>query len=263
MATYWQVLPDVYEIGVRFLAAPWLTRAYLVTRAEPRGLLLVDTGSAGSEGRIRSCIQAAGYEPADLQAIVLTHWHEDHTGALGALLDEAPQARAYAGPADAAILREQKPELIHDLGVLGALTGGEMKHSPGKLTPAQAARVHDLIPDDADTALAGWDLRVVSAPGHTPSSIALHSPGRRALFSGDALDGWKRVLFIVMTYDDREQMEATAQQLLELDFDTLLPGHAHAIRDAGKAHRQPLGRLSWTERVIMQRVLGLKLLVRV
>jgi glyoxylase-like metal-dependent hydrolase (beta-lactamase superfamily II) len=261
MPTHQQILPDVYEIAVRFLAAPWITRAYLVTREAPRSLLLVDTGSAGSETRILACIRAAGHEPTDLQAIVITHWHEDHTGALGALLDVAPQAIVYAGPADAAILREQKPRIIREDGVLGKSIGGQMNHAPGKLTPAHLGRIHDLTPDS--TALADWDLRVLIVPGHSPGSIALHSPGRRALFSGDALGGRDRVLFTFMTYDDREQMDATARQLLELDFDTLLPGHCHTIRDAGLARRRPMGRLTWTERVVMERALGLKLLLRV
>jgi len=248
-----QILPDVYEIAVRFLVVPWMTRAYLVTRANPRGLLLVDAGSRGSEGRILSCIRAAGYAPADLQAIVITHWHEDHTGALGALLDAAPQAIAYAGSADAAILREQQPRPIY------RTNGSQTMHTPGQLTPAHLARLHDLPPDSP--ALAEWDLRVLAAPGHTPGSLALHSPGRRALFAGDALGARGRVVFTLMTCDDQPQMEATARQLLELDWDTLLPGHAQAIRDAGQ--RQPLGRLTRSERIVMERLVGLKLLARV
>ncbi len=172
---------------------------------------------------------------------------------MGALLDAAPQAIAYAGPADAAILRAQQPRPIY------RANGGQTMHAPGQLTPEQVARVHDVAPGSAD--LADWDLRVLAAPGHTPGSIVLHSPGRRALFCGDALGGRGRVLFALMTCDDRAQMDATARQLLELDFDTLLPGHAHAIRDAGQ--RRPLGRLTGSERIVMERILGLTLLARV
>ena len=39
-------------------------------------------------------IRAAGYDPAQVTKLILTHIHLDHAGAAGSLLAELPQAQA-------------------------------------------------------------------------------------------------------------------------------------------------------------------------
>ena len=50
------------------------------------GWTLVDTGVAGSVGRIKDALAALGSGPDDLKRSFFTHQHDDHTGGLKGLL---------------------------------------------------------------------------------------------------------------------------------------------------------------------------------
>ena len=67
--------------------------------------MLVDTGVARSAARIGAAIRDLGRAPGDVRAIVLTHLHRDHTGAL-AEVKSRTGAEVWMHPADAALVRE-------------------------------------------------------------------------------------------------------------------------------------------------------------
>ncbi len=233
---------EITEIAVNLTppgqgALAWGTRAYLLRDATRGRLLLIDTGSAGSEDIILKAIESLGHLPADLEAIILTHWHEDHSGSLGAIINAAGGAARVLVPAgEIDLLRAQKPLPLKNWGWLGK--SGPRPYSPGVLDDAQVARLESLREDDS--LLATWDLQLLDTPGHSEGHISLLSPGRRALFAGDALLSYKRTVF-TFPHANPVQTEASARKLLELDFDRLLPGHAHAMPyRLSPADRQPV-----------------------
>ena len=66
--------------------------------------MLVDTGFARSAARVGAAIRDLGRAPGDLRAIVVTHLHGDHTGAL-AEVKRRTGAELWMHPADAALVR--------------------------------------------------------------------------------------------------------------------------------------------------------------
>jgi len=78
---------------------------------------------------------------------------------------------------------------------------------------------------------------VVAVPGKSPGEIALHWPERRILIVGDALVGdppGRLKLLPEKVVDDMPRLRQSARALLQLDFDTLLPGDGEAILHGAK-----------------------------
>src|SRR5919108_2640156 len=90
MADYLEIAPGVVQVPV-LGAQVWLLLDGPLT--------LVDTGTRGSGRAILRAIERLGRRPADLAAIVLTHYHPDHCGAL-------PELLAALRPADRIICPE-------------------------------------------------------------------------------------------------------------------------------------------------------------
>jgi glyoxylase-like metal-dependent hydrolase (beta-lactamase superfamily II) len=213
--------PDIYAIPVTAG-----TYAYLLTKENPTRLLLVDTGVPGSERRILNCIAALGARAEHLEAIILTHWHRDHAGGLGALFDLVPHAFAYAHPIDAERIRSGTQGFIRVRGILpGLLTRGSLPQRPVELRPDQAARVRDLDPAAPPTLLADWGLTAIFTPGHTAGHIALYTSARGLLFAGDALGCFGRLVATPPLFDDEHAMEQSAAKLIALGPRRVFPGH--------------------------------------
>ena len=67
------------------------------------GLLMFDTGMPGDAKKILAYIDEAGFRPADVMAILITHADKDHAGGAAELSDHC-QAPVYASSATAELL---------------------------------------------------------------------------------------------------------------------------------------------------------------
>lgn len=147
-----------------------------------------------------------------LDAIVLTHNHNDHTGAAAALR-AATGAEVVASAADAEGV--ERPE-------------------PGAFLEAAPACPVDRRVENGDVVSVGsmaW--KVIATPGHTPGSICLflipqfgnHADGLPILVSGDTLFAGT-VGRTDFKGGSMEQMAASIKKLAFLPDDTaVLPGH--------------------------------------
>jgi glyoxylase-like metal-dependent hydrolase (beta-lactamase superfamily II) len=145
---------DRYELG------PIGTNCYVVRtdRAAPEAVL-IDPGDDATALRL----ELAG-TGARIAAILVTHTHYDHIGAV-AELAEATGAPVYISETEAPVLAN--PDAYY----------------PGmRICPWQAE--HELTGDET-LELAGIDFSVTQAPGHSPGHLAFYAGG--SLFSGDVL----------------------------------------------------------------------------
>jgi glyoxylase-like metal-dependent hydrolase (beta-lactamase superfamily II) len=133
--------------------------------------VLVDTGN-GPDGNLFGELEAADVSPADVDIVVFTHLHGDHTGwnidrASGEPL--FPNARYWLPSADWA-----------HYGAAGGSNWDTM------LAPLEGLGVVQLF--EGETPLTD-ELTLVPTPGHTPghSSIQITSEGQTAFVLGDAV----------------------------------------------------------------------------
>lgn len=159
--------------------------AYLVNTGTH--LVLVDTGAGGlfgpgAGGRLLDNIRAAGYTPEQVDAVLITHIHGDHSGGLSAGGTALfPNATVYLDRHEAdfwldAANRPHAPENQRQ----------HFDHAAVQFAPYRAAGRLKTF-DGAQRILPGFSTR--PAPGHTPGHTVyvLESGGKQLHFWGDLL----------------------------------------------------------------------------
>ena len=148
----------------------------------PSGWTLIDAGLPFSAGRIRSWTERQFGENSRPQAIVLTHGHFDHTGAIEELLKNW-DVPVYAHRREMPYLTGQMKYPPPDPGV-----GGGLMSFISPLYPRGPVDISDHVrpfPDDGSVpGMPGWEY--VFTPGHTVGHCSFFRPEDRTLLVGDA-----------------------------------------------------------------------------
>ena len=127
--------------------------------------VLIDPGDDAE--RIKTALEQLG---KPLEAILLTHGHFDHVGAVKALKEYDPQVPVMIGAADEEFLSD--PERVYR-GMLSSI--------PDRLH----LKADRLLADGDEINVSGMNFTVVATPGHTKGSGCYLF--ENAVFSGDTL----------------------------------------------------------------------------
>ncbi|HEY9843218.1 MAG: MBL fold metallo-hydrolase [Candidatus Sericytochromatia bacterium] len=218
----------------------YFTCSYIVRT--PQGIVLIDAGMNSQGKDMEAGLAHIGETPAAIQAILFTHWHNDHAAGGRALqqkskapvyyhADEAPfMTRQTASPG----LRGRVSELLPEWGVLVLLKGLLGNAIPEPIEASALLR-------DGQTLLDSFE--VIETPGHTPGHVSYYYPAEKALFAGDALAVLSgRVRFMARPVTpDLEAARASILRCLARDIDLLCPGHRRPLtRDTRQRCREML-----------------------
>ncbi len=184
-------------------------------------LVLFDTGNPPERrpavGNLVSRLRAAGYEPAQVDVVVLTHMHPDHIGGVmenGA--ETYPNARYVTGSTEYDFWSAQD-----------RLSGPTERVA--KLVQSNVVPVAPKITfvEDGDEVVPG--IRAVAAFGHTPGHMAFHieSNGRRLLLWADTANHYvssvQRPDWHVRFDMDKDAAAATRRRIFDMAATDRLP----------------------------------------
>ncbi|MBP0458508.1 MBL fold metallo-hydrolase [Streptomyces montanisoli] len=199
-----------------FPAGAWGTNCYLVAPAAGEECVIIDPGHQATEG-VAETVAKHRLKPV---AVILTHGHIDHVASVVPVCG-AHGVPAWIHPADRAMMSDPEKGIGRSIGaqLMGELTVGE----PDDVR---------VLSDGAALSLAGLDLSVAYAPGHTKGSVTFRLPQAPAgdippvLFSGDLLFAGSVGRTDLPGGDTAELMESLGRVCLPLDDSTVvLSGH--------------------------------------
>jgi glyoxylase-like metal-dependent hydrolase (beta-lactamase superfamily II) len=238
-----RILPGLWRLR---LPLPWSAvphvNAYAI--AAGNGVVLVDTGlhEPGAMRQLERALDQAGLRLEHVRLLVCTHAHSDHYGLAGPIVAAAgcelwmhpnhEHMTRAAGDPDRAF--ERRFEIARQSGVpAGDLAAFEEQRGGQGFGIAEIVLPdRDLLPGvEVTTDLGVWG--VYETPGHAPSHVVLHQPGRGLLLSGDHLLGRVSLYYDYgYTPDPVGEFLRSLDVVAGLDVRLVLAGHGRPVRDA-------------------------------
>ncbi|MFD4444341.1 MBL fold metallo-hydrolase [Nocardia sp. NPDC058519] len=211
------------------------THVNMVLLRDGRDLTLIDAGWHGDAATIEKSIRALGHRPEDIRAILLTHAHLDHVGALNHLRRHYGTP-VYTSEIEVAHARGEVHESATPLDVIKRLSDRSTIGWAARITAAGGLRKNpvphiETFPIEGALDLPGHPVPIPT-PGHTSGHTAFHLPEVGAVATGDTLvtahptskTTGPQLLPNFFNHSTPETL--TALEALEsLAADLVLPGH--------------------------------------
>ncbi|WP_029108509.1 MBL fold metallo-hydrolase [Mycobacterium sp. URHD0025] len=205
-----------------------LLNSYLWTESD--GVTLIDTGWPDSAGLIADALADLGLRRIHVKRIVLTHFHEDHSGAAAEIADWS-DVEVIAGKGDASYVRGDES------GPLPVLTDTERNLRPEfDASPHGPACRVDRVVADGDVLDFAGGAQVIAVPGHTPGSIALHLPAADAVLTGDVVAEFNGQVIFGVFNSDRSELSRSVERLAATGAQRAGFGHGEPILVDAAAH---------------------------
>lgn len=173
--SYTEIAPGVWSLKIIFV------NIFMITTG-PEEWVLIDAGIKGSAGKIAEMAEELFGDEIPPSAILLTHGHFDHTGALKDLLKKW-NVPVYVHPLELPYLTG-----ISSYPPPDPTVGGGVMSLMSFLYPKKpinlGAHVQALDKDGSVPKMPGW--RYIHTPGHAPGHISLFRDHDKVLIAGDA-----------------------------------------------------------------------------
>ena len=233
-----EVLPGIWQLRVQLPGhrLGWLN-SYLLKSEQ--GAILIDTPWNTDEVRTSflELIADTGTELAGIRLVLLTHYHDDHSGCAAHLRQQGASVAVH--PADTDAMRSRlngsayKSILVTWLGRLGA------DAALSEFAFAQQDRLQERfefpetdipLEDGQIIELGEWKILVLHTPGHTPGSVCFFELHTGTLFSGDHVFPRRRSNAVHRPIGSERPLKeywSAMARLVELDPVRVMPGHEH------------------------------------
>jgi glyoxylase-like metal-dependent hydrolase (beta-lactamase superfamily II) len=207
------ITSEIHQVGGGRLTAPEDAAIYLINfngRAA-----LVDAGCGRTQPRLLDNIRACGVDPGQIDYLLLTHCHFDHTGGAQALREQL-RCRAVAHALEAPFLEQGNNRVT-------AATWYGATLAPFPVDLKLAGPREEIL-------LGGRVMEALHTPGHSPGSVVYvtESDGLKILFAQDVHGPLNPELL-----SDATLYRHSLELLLALEADVLCEGHFGIYRGKG------------------------------
>lgn len=176
-------------------AGPLLREVYAALLKGDKNVL-VDCGVSYNYPDIVQLAAEAELTVSDIDAIIVTHCHADHTGGIARLKRENPALKVWAHPLCRPMVEDIDNQYrVRPVPAFSTIMGGAVQID------------RDL--EDGEIIDIGFPLQVVFTPGHSADSLSLYLPEQKVLLSGDAIP----CINDLPIYEDLEAERATLEKL--------------------------------------------------
>ena len=146
-----------------FTVGPVQENCFILWQEDSKKALIVDPGDEAP--KLLNAISELGLE---LEAILVTHCHFDHIGAV------APVAGATGAP-------------VYISEIEAPVLANVMQWVPPGFGPFESYQAEHKLKGGEKLELAGFEIDVLFTPGHSPGHVTYSLPDQQAIFSGDVL----------------------------------------------------------------------------
>lgn len=181
---------------------------------------LIDTGPSRLLRELAPIMRSSS-----IDRVLLTHFHEDHSGN-AAWLQREKKVPVFVSPLSVDICRQKADLPLYRWYFWGKRPGFDPQPLGGDVTSKNSR------------------LTVIKTPGHSHDHVCFLDRERGFLFTGDLFVTPKTR--IVMRYESIPAIIRTIERLLEEDFDTLFCAHAGVVE---KGHEMMSLKLSYLKEV--------------
>lgn len=204
-----KITSDIYQVGGDGYTSPRDAAIYLITWAHRAAL--VDAGCGGESDRLLDNVRDCGVAPAQIERLLITHCHFDHTGG-------AAELKARLGLTVTAHALDAEYLETGDDAVTAASWYG------ASITPVTVD--HKIAGSREAIQLGDRVIEAFHMPGHSPGSLVymVESEGRRVLFGQDVHGPIDRRLL-----SSRADYRESLRRMAALEADILCEGHFGVI----------------------------------
>jgi glyoxylase-like metal-dependent hydrolase (beta-lactamase superfamily II) len=187
----------------RFVLGNVGTNCYIVMNEDTKECFLVDLATYSPE--MINYIKKSGYK---VDGILLTHGHFDHIMGIEDFIDQIPTT-VYA--------HEDEEEFLKDPTLNFSTSLGKKEYSVNEVS---------FLRESQDFTLAGFRIRILHIPGHTPGGCSYYLPDQGVVFTGDTLFNGSIGRTDLPGSDSGLLISSIKEKLLTLPENTkVYPGH--------------------------------------
>ncbi|MFX1540875.1 MAG: MBL fold metallo-hydrolase [Promethearchaeota archaeon] len=168
-------------------------------------------------------ISEIGFNLKQLDRLILTHTHLDHSGSTPEFLRDAKDCKVWVSEEEGTLL-EQGDDTI----VLGSMLG----HRLPPISVSKKLQEGDKI------TVGNYSFQVLHTPGHSAGSLCFFEPQQQLLISGDVVFRHGSFGRVDFPTGNGAVLKESIARLAELPVEILLPGHMGIATKGGKREIQ-------------------------